>query len=121
DDVATPIRETCQQLLGQALEEALEDLVERYGSDARRWRWGEAHAARSAHRPFSGTFLLGSLFDIVVPTPGDSFTINVGQHDIRNEEEPFVSRHAASFRAIYDLADLDRSLFIQSTGQSGNW
>jgi penicillin amidase len=23
-------------------------------------------------------------------------------------------------RAIYDLADLDRSLFMQSTGQSGN-
>lgn len=121
DDITTPIRETCQQLLGQSLEEALEDLVQRYGSDARRWRWGEAHAAHSPHRPFSGLFLLGDLFDIVVPTPGDGFTVNVGQHDIRNETTPFANRHAASFRAIYDLADLDRSIFIQSTGQSGNW
>ncbi|WP_368744859.1 penicillin acylase family protein [Desertibaculum subflavum] len=121
DDITTPIRETCQQLLGQSLEEALEDLVQRYGSDARRWRWGEAHAAVSPHRPFSGLFLLGDLFDIVVPTPGDGFTVNVGQHDIRNDAAPFANRHAASFRAIYDLADLDRSIFIQSTGQSGNW
>lgn len=121
DDVTTPIRETCQQLLGRSLEQALDDLVERYGSDARRWRWGEAHAAVSAHRPFSGLFMLGGLFDIVVPTPGDGFTVNVGQHDIRNDEAPFANRHAASFRAIYDLADLDRSIFIQSTGQSGNW
>ncbi|HST01335.1 MAG TPA: penicillin acylase family protein, partial [Usitatibacter sp.] len=33
---------------------------------------------------------------------------------------PFANRHAPSLRAIYDLADLDRSLFMQSTGQSGN-
>lgn len=121
DDITTPIRETCQQMLGEALEGALEDLVRRYGSDARRWRWGEAHAARSTHRPFSGFFLVGRLFDVVVPSPGDNFTVNVGQHDVRNEDEPFANRHAASFRAIYDLADLDRSLFMQSTGQSGNW
>ena len=35
-------------------------------------------------------------------------------------EHPFANRHASSYRAIYDLADLDRSLYIQTTGQSGN-
>ena len=28
--------------------------------------------------------------------------------------------HGAGFRAVYDLADLDRSRFIQAVGQSGN-
>ncbi|MGC5189035.1 penicillin acylase family protein, partial [Escherichia coli] len=32
---------------------------------------------------------------------------------------PFANRHAASLRAIYDLAEPERSLFIYQTGQSG--
>ncbi len=34
--------------------------------------------------------------------------------------EPFANRHAASLRAIYDLSDLEKSLYIHSGGQSGN-
>jgi penicillin amidase len=30
-----------------------------------------------------------------------------------------VNRHAASLRAVYDLADLENSRFIYQTGQSG--
>ncbi|MGA1725690.1 MAG: penicillin acylase family protein, partial [Burkholderiaceae bacterium] len=33
---------------------------------------------------------------------------------------PFASRKAPSYRAVYDLADLEHSVFIYSTGQSGN-
>ena len=39
---------------------------------------------------------------------------------MRDDRDPYGNRHAASLRAIYDLADLDRSVFIHSTGQSGN-
>ena len=46
--------------------------------------------------------------------------MDVGHFFIRDEARPFANRHAPSLRAIYDLADLDRSRFIQSTGQSGN-
>jgi penicillin amidase len=31
-----------------------------------------------------------------------------------------AAAHGAGFRAIYDLADLDRSLFIAAPGQSGH-
>jgi penicillin amidase len=55
-----------------------------------------------------------------VPTPGDTFSINVGRHNINNESQPFANRHAASLRAIYDLSDLNKSRFMHSTGQSGN-
>lgn len=34
--------------------------------------------------------------------------------------EPYANRHAASLRAVYDLADPERSVFIHSAGQSGN-
>jgi penicillin amidase len=53
-------------------------------------------------------------------TPGDSFTVDVGHYFVGDDERPFANRHAASLRALYDLADLDRSRFMQSTGQSGN-
>jgi penicillin amidase len=55
-----------------------------------------------------------------VPTPGDAYTLNVGQTDFADEAAPYASRHAASLRAIYDLGDPQASLFIHSAGQSGN-
>ena len=55
-----------------------------------------------------------------MPSAGDSYTVNVGQHYINDEATPFANRHAPSLRAIYDLADPEKSLFIHSGGQSGN-
>jgi penicillin amidase len=44
----------------------------------------------------------------------------VGRSNLNDEAQPFANRHAASLRAIYDLADLEKSLYIHSGGQSGN-
>jgi penicillin amidase len=54
-----------------------------------------------------------------VPSPGGAYTLNRGKEEF-GEEAPFANRHASSYRAIYDLSDLDRSLYIHTTGQSGN-
>ncbi len=63
--------------------------------------------------------LIGPLFDVGTASPGGPYTLNRGVMDF-TQERPFANRHASTFRAIYDLGDLDRSLFIQATGQSGN-
>ena len=81
---------------------------------------GEAHLARHEHRPLGRQPLLAKLFDITVPSPGDTYTVNVGRNIMSNDAEPFANRHAASLRAIYDLSDLEKSLYIHSGGQSGN-
>jgi len=120
DDVTTARTETCGEILAASLERALADLRKRYGEDQERWRWGEAHAAWSRHRPFSRVPWLAPFFDIRVPTPGDAYTLDVGQSDFADESDPYSSRHAPSFRAIYDLGDPQASLFIHSAGQSGN-
>jgi len=120
DDVNTPARESCADLLPKALDLALADLKRRYGDDPKQWRWGDAHFALSEHRPFGRQPQLAKFFDVSVPSPGDTYTINVGRNSLANESAPFASRHAASLRAIYDLADLDKSVYIHSTGQSGN-
>ena len=41
-------------------------------------------------------------------------------HRVADERAPFRQFHGAGYRAIYDLSDLDRSLYMQGTGQSGN-
>src|ERR1044071_1770948 len=72
------------------------------------------------HQPFTRVPVLRWFFDLSAPTGGDAYSINVGITDIRDGEAPFANVHGAGYRAIYDLEDLDRSLFMQSTGQSGN-
>ena len=119
DDLRTSAVETCAELLGRSLDAALADLRQRYGTDPARWRWGEAHRAEARHRPLTRSWLR-RYFDISVPSGGDGYTLNVGGMEWADEAAPFANRHAASLRAIYDLADPEASLFIHPTGQSGN-
>lgn len=119
DDIATPTPESCGQQIERALELALADLKHRYG-DASNWKWGRAHEAVSDHRPFGQVPGMDWVANIRVPTGGDGYTVNAGANRIGNTATPFANRHAASLRVVYDLADLDRSMFMHSTGQSGN-
>ncbi len=112
--------ETCDELLAATLDGALADLSKRYGEDMAAWRWGAAHYARHEHRPFGRVAWLAPFFDITVPTGGDAYTVNVGRNRLDDPARPYANTHAASLRAIYDLSDLENSLYIHSAGQSGN-
>ncbi len=120
DDSTTPAQEDCDDAIGTAWRRAIAGLDRRYGDKSERWRWGTAHAARSEHKPFGKQPYLAGLFNVKVPSGGDTYTINAGRHNLRDEAAPFESVHAASLRAIYDLSDLSESRFMDSTGQSGN-
>lgn len=112
--------QSCGDVLSDSLDNALGDLERRYGKDMSRWRWGSAHVAHSEHRPFGKVAPFAGIFDIRIPAPGDLYTVNSARFSLRDEKEPFASRHGAGLRALYDLSDLENSRFIQSTGQSGN-
>jgi len=109
----------CAAQSAAALERALSRLQAAYGSDVSQWTWGRAHVALSAHKPFGNLPWLARFFDVRVATGGDGFTVNAGQYWPNGDATPFASRHAASMRAVYDLADLEDSRFIYQTGQSG--
>ena len=109
----------CSVQSGLALDRALTRLQKDHGADVTQWRWGRAHNALSAHKPFGNVPLLAKFFDVRVPTGGDTFSINVGQYWANDEKQPFANRHAASMRTLFDLADLEKSQFIYQTGQSG--
>ncbi|HUQ28540.1 MAG TPA: penicillin acylase family protein [Usitatibacter sp.] len=120
DNVRTPAVETCGEQSARAFDVAAEYLAKHHGERST-WRWGAVHAAAGDHRPFSFVPVVSQFFTVAPETPGDSFTVDVGHFFIRDEARPFANRHAASLRAIYDLSDLDKSLFMHSTGQSGNF
>jgi penicillin amidase len=119
DNPKTELVESCQDSSNKALDKALEYLSKEYGNDPSSWTWGKAHIAISEHRPFSKVPLLNSLFNIKAPFPGDSFSINVGRLELLRSKNPYETLQAASLRTVYDLSDLDKSLFIYQTGQSG--
>jgi len=120
DDTATAARETCETLIRVALTRALADLETRFGDDREDWQWGRVHQAVSDHNPFTRIAGLREIFDIRVSKGGGRFTVNVAGNRIYDDDQPFRTTHGPSLRAIYDLDDPDRSLFIHSTGQSGN-
>ena len=119
DDGATARTETCDEMLARALARAVDRVAGRQGDDPAAWRWGREHRALGEHRPLARS-PLARLFNLEGPAPGSTYAVNSFDFNPLDEERPFTSTHGPSLRAIYDLADLDRSLFIHSTGQSGN-
>ncbi|MCH9020507.1 MAG: penicillin acylase family protein, partial [Proteobacteria bacterium] len=120
DDTTTQAVENCPEMTARALDSGVAELAARYGDDPAAWRWGDAHPAVLAHRVFRGRPLLGALFGISIANGGDPFTVNAAGYALRDPDRPFAQNHGPVFRAIYDLADLERSLFVLTTGQSGN-
>jgi penicillin amidase len=118
DDATTARRETCDELAAEALEDAIGDLA-RDGRDLLALRWGDVHRAVLEHRPLSNAAFVRDWFQLAVPVPGDSYTVNVGQLLLRGER-PFDTRHAASLRAVYDLSDEGGDAWMFATGQVGH-
>jgi len=117
DDVNTSAPESCDAILARALEQGLDEMAEAQGSaDPRQWRWERVHQVVFPHNPFENVAALRPLFSRSVPNGGDTFTVNVGP--IRRTEL-YKQYNVASYRQIVDLADLDASRFIHTTGQSG--
>jgi penicillin amidase len=121
DDVGTDAAEACPERISAALEEALGEVEARFGADMAAWRWGEAHVARFSSPILGNLPVIGRWFDVALETDGGQETVNRGGLSLRGpEDQLFEHRHAATYRAVYDLADLDRSRFMIAGGQSGN-
>jgi penicillin amidase len=123
DRTTAQTRETCAELAGAALDEAATELGKETGRDPLGLRWGEAHRAVHEHRPFSSVPVVRDWFELVVPVPGDTFTVNVAQLGLRAGSDwrsPYATRHGPSLRAIYDLSSGATGEWIYSTGQVGH-
>ncbi|RFU13913.1 penicillin acylase family protein [Rhodobacteraceae bacterium W635] len=111
--------ETCTDIAQLALDDALTDLAERYGSTVSAWRWGDAHEAIHEHQVLGGTRLFGWAVNIRQSTSGGDNTLNRARTAARGDN-PYRNVHGAGYRGVYDFADPDSSVFVTATGQSGH-
>ena len=121
DDIYTPEIETRDDILTLALDEAYDDLLERQGKPDK-WRWGALHTAtfRNDTLGKSGISLIENIFNRgPYETAGSKISINA-TGDAAEGDNPFELDWLPSERMIVDMADLDRSLTINTTGQSGH-
>ncbi len=115
----TPQKESCNEISRIALDDSLDYLGSEFGEDMSDWSWGTAHYALHSHDVLGDSPLLSWLFNIYHPSPGGAHTLNRGYPSM-DAETPFANVHAPGFRAVYDFSDLDNSVYIISTGQSGH-
>jgi penicillin amidase len=110
----------CDAEIKQALQAALANLKQHYGDDKAQWLWGKAHITVFNHQPFGQVPVLGKLFTVETESPGGLDTVNVSGYRYDEASGRYLGETGAAFRAIYDLAEPERSVFILGTGQSGS-
>lgn len=119
DDLNTPDRvETRDEIIRRSLQEAVDDIEQRAGSDPRQWTWGQEHTLTHPHL-LGDVALLEWLFDLNVgpyPSGGSDKTPNAGGYSFNR---PYRQIAGPSMRRVVDFSDLDRTRFILPTGQSG--
>lgn len=120
DDTRTQPIEDCEAVTLQAFDEAIAGLTARYGDDPTAWTWGDAHIAQFNHRFLGRIPVLRSMANLPIATDGGDHTVNRGQTGA-DGENPFRHVHGAGYRAIYDLANLNDSLYSAASGQSGHF
>ncbi|MEV5704054.1 penicillin acylase family protein [Actinoallomurus sp. NPDC052274] len=120
DDVRTPARETRDDMLRLAVKDADQELRKRLGGDPKKWRWGDLHTLTITNQTF-GTSGIGPIEWLFNRGPlklsgGDSLVDATGW----NPQEGYQVDWVPSMRMIADLADLDRSRWVNLTGASGH-
>ncbi len=110
----------CLQEIRQAFQSALAELRRHYGHDPKTWLWGRAHVTVFKHEPLGQVPGLARFFNVEAESPGGMDTVNVSGYRYDETTGRYRGESGAAFRAIYDLAEPDRSVFILGTGQSGS-
>jgi penicillin amidase len=120
DDVTTKNKkETRDDILNKSFHEAISELETQLGSEISFWTWGKVHVLEHQH-PLGSIAVLKPLF-------------NVGPYDVSGTNEVinnlffaytddgnYAVKGGPSTRRIIDFSDVENSVSILPTGQSGN-
>jgi penicillin G amidase len=118
DDRRTPAIEHRDDIVRRSLTHAVAWLSRRYGTDPAGWTYGRVHSVTFVHAPLgqSGIAPLERLFNSATfPARGTAFTVDAAMADA---SAPFAVNFGSSQRVIVDLADLEASTWVNSTGQN---
>ena len=121
DDVTSPGTEDRDDILLDSMRAAHEELTDLLGDDDDTWAWGDMHIAHFENQTLgqSGVAPVEWLFNRTAPSRvgGSESVVNaVGW----SANESYLVDWVPSQRMVVDLADLDASTFMHTTGQSGH-
>jgi penicillin amidase len=121
DDKSTKdVVETRDDIFAAAFKAAVAELEKTLGRDSSKWKWGSLHVSnfRNATLGESGVGVIENLFNRgPYPTSGGGSIVNATAWDAT---EGYETTDLPSMRAIYDLSNLNNSLTVHTTGQSGH-
>ena len=112
-------RETCEEQVRVALDDALGWLVDRYGPDLSTWTWGEEHTLDMQWSPISSRGLLTDLLSLQAPISGDPFTQFLTSFGVE-EDRLFLVNAGSNFQAVMSISEEAGSYYITPAGQSGH-
>jgi len=113
------VEETCGDMAVRALNDALAELRDTYGTRVEAWRWGDAHLAMQEHEVLGRIPGIALIASIVQPTGGGDDTLMRGRLS-GAQPNPYANVHASGLRFVVDFGDPENSRYIISTGQSGH-
>jgi penicillin amidase len=120
DNSQTPKVENRDQILQQALKEAVAELERIQGKDPQKWNWGKLHTITFRHATLgkSGVPPIEALFNRgAFATAGNGETVNANRW---RANKSFEVTDIPSLRMIVDMGSLEQSLAIHTPGQSGH-
>ena len=121
DDKTTDTVETRDDIFIRAFDETVAQMQKEYGKNTDKWpAWGDLHTATFENQPF-GQSGIGPIENIFNRGP---FRTNGGQSIVNatgwKVGKGFFVDWLPSMRMIVDLGDLNNSLTVHTTGQSGH-
>lgn len=119
DDVTTAsVKETREQIIVKSLKDSAAFLKSKFGDDPQKWKWASAHTVTFKNSTLgnSGISLVDSIFN------RGPFAANGSSAAVNNvgSNADFSSTSGPSLRMIVDMSNMDNSLIIHTTGQSGH-
>ncbi|WP_162126420.1 penicillin acylase family protein [Flavobacterium phycosphaerae] len=120
DNIETKTKkETQTEVLTQSFKEAVASLEKQLGNDLGNWKWGKVHRVEFQH-PIGKVKLLSRFFNVgTFPIAGSNEVIN-NQLFIYTDDAEIGVKGGPSTRRIIDFSDIENSLSVLPTGQSGN-
>tara|TARA_R110001583_G_scaffold49099_3_gene153793 strand:+ start:3939 stop:6329 length:2391 start_codon:yes stop_codon:yes gene_type:complete len=120
DNVATANKiETKKEILSKSLVEAVAFLENQLGTEMKDWNWRKVQTLEHPH-PLGTIALLKNYFNVgPFPTNGAREVINNRDYEYNNSGLYKVTS-GPSTRRIIDFSDIENSISILPTGQSGN-
>lgn len=120
DKTTADVTETMNDMIQKSFADGVAELTDMLDKDMSKWQWGDMHAAtfRNGTLGESGVFLIEDLFNRgPFPTGGGDAIVNATGWSVRDGYE---TNWLPSMRMIVDFSDLNNSLTVHTTGQSGH-